>query len=52
MALGATALAHTCELLRRAAESGAPVTDAEIAPLREAVAATYAALTDAAGYSR
>ncbi|CAN5233467.1 hypothetical protein BH20ACT16_BH20ACT16_14960 [soil metagenome] len=52
MALGATALVRTCERLRHAAESGAPVTDAEIAPLREAVAATYAALTDAAGDSQ
>jgi HPt (histidine-containing phosphotransfer) domain-containing protein len=52
MALGATALARSCERLRAAAESGAPVTDAEIEPVRAAVAATYAALTDAAAGSQ
>ncbi|HVF79776.1 MAG TPA: Hpt domain-containing protein [Solirubrobacteraceae bacterium] len=52
MALGATALARTCERLRAAAESGAPVTDEEIAPVREAVEATYTALADAAADSQ
>lgn len=47
MAIGALALTRACERLRAAAESGAPVTDAQIAPLRAAVAATYGALTDA-----
>lgn len=49
LAIGATALARACERLRASAESGGPVTDGEIAPVRAAVAATYAALTDAAG---
>lgn len=52
MAIGATALTRACERLRASAESGEPVTDDEIAPVREAVAATYAALTHAAAGSR
>ena len=49
LAIGAIALARACERLRASAESGAAVGDDEIAPVRAAVAATYAALTDAAG---
>jgi HPt (histidine-containing phosphotransfer) domain-containing protein len=48
LALGATALARACEGLRVTAESGGPMTDADIAQLRAAVEATYAALTAAA----
>jgi HPt (histidine-containing phosphotransfer) domain-containing protein len=52
LALGATRLARACEDLRTTAESGAPVTDADIARMRAAVEATYAALTDAASNGR
>jgi HPt (histidine-containing phosphotransfer) domain-containing protein len=48
LAIGATTLAEACERLRASAESGAAVTDDELAPVRAAVAATYAALTAAA----
>jgi len=52
MAIGATALTRACVRLRASAESGKPVTDDEIAPVREAVAATYSALRDAFSSSR
>ena len=48
LAIGASALARACERLRATAESGAAVTEDEIAPVRAAVVATYAALTAAA----
>lgn len=52
LAIGATALARACEHLRASAESGGAVTDDEIAPVRAAIAATYAALTDATAGDR
>lgn len=51
MAIGAIALALACERLRASAESGGSITDGELAAVREAVAATYAALTDATAAS-
>jgi HPt (histidine-containing phosphotransfer) domain-containing protein len=47
MAIGATALARAAERLRAVAESGGSVGDDAIAPVREAVTATYAAMTAA-----
>ncbi len=52
MAIGATALTRACERLRASAESGGPVTDDDIAPVREAIAATNSALSDALSSSR
>jgi HPt (histidine-containing phosphotransfer) domain-containing protein len=52
LALGATALAQACEGLRMTAESGRPVTDADIAQVRSAVEATYAAMSAAASNGR
>ena len=49
LALGATSLAAVCEGLRARAESGADLTDEDVARVREAAAATHRALTDAAG---
>ena len=51
LALGATALAAACERLRAQAEGGDPVTDADVAAVRDAVAATYLAMTEAARHS-
>lgn len=48
LALGATAFAAACERLRAHAEGGDPVSDADVAAVRDAVAATYLAMTDAA----
>ena len=48
LALGATALARACETLRAAAESGRPVRAAQLDPVADAVAATYAAMIAAA----
>jgi len=52
LALGATALARACEGLRASAESGGPVTDADIARVRATVETTYAAMTAAASNGR
>jgi len=52
LALGATELARACEGLRRIAESARPVTDADVAQVRTAVDATYAAMTAAASNGR
>lgn len=52
LALGATALAHACEALRAAAESGRPVSAAQLDPVADAVAATYAAMISAASTGR
>lgn len=48
LALGATAFAAVCERLRARAEGGEPVTDADVAAVRDAVAATYLAMSEAA----
>lgn len=47
LALGATAFAAACERLRANAEGGGTVTEADVAAARDAVAATYVAMTDA-----
>lgn len=53
LALGATALARACETLRAAAESGRrPVSAAQLDPVADAVAATYAAMIAAASTGR
>jgi HPt (histidine-containing phosphotransfer) domain-containing protein len=52
LALGAIRLARACERLRVAAESPTPVTAADVAPVRAAVEATHAAMTDAAARTR
>ena len=52
LAIGAILLAQACERLRASAESGGRVGDAQIAPVRTAIAATYAALTEAAAAKR
>ena len=49
LALGATSFAAACERLRAHAEGGDPVSDADVAAVRDAVAATYLAMTDAGG---
>lgn len=48
LALGATAFAAACERLRANAEGAGPVTDADVAAVRDAVGATYVAMTGAA----
>jgi HPt (histidine-containing phosphotransfer) domain-containing protein len=52
LALGATSLASACERLRVTAESGGAVTEADLAQVRAAVAATHAAMTNAAAGGR
>jgi|GEM_PF-2940578 len=44
LALGATAMARTCEGLRSAAESGGAVTAADVAQVRAMVTATHEAM--------
>ena len=50
LALGAIAFAGACERLRATAESGEAVRDSEIAAVRTAAEATYAAMRRAAGF--
>lgn len=47
LALGAAAFAEACERLRAVAESGGAVTEEQVAPVRAAVATTYAAMNRA-----
>jgi len=49
LALGASAFAAACERLRAHAEGGDPVTDADLAAVRHAAAATYLAMTEGRG---
>ena len=51
LALGATAFAAACERLRAHAEGADPVTDADVAAVRDAVAATYLAMSEAVRHS-